>query len=80
MAFFVEQQPQERKGKDNSRIPERPDLELLAIGKRAGLSFDEINMMRVQDLIEYARIFAGPVKDNKPRKATKADIDRFFSR
>lgn len=62
-----------------TRIPERPDLELLAIGKRAGLTFDEIGELRVRDLIQYARLFAG-VKDSGPRQATQADIDKFYGR
>lgn len=58
--------------------PDRMDLELLAIGKKAGLSFEEINMFRVRDLVKYVNIFTGADK-NKPRKATQADIDTFFS-
>jgi len=54
------------------------DLELLAIGKKAKLSFEEINLLRVRDLIEYVDIYTGAKKE-KPRKATQADIDSFFS-
>ena len=68
-----------RQNKGGHRIPERPDLELLAIGKKMGLSFDEINMLRVRDLIAFARIVSGAERD-KPRKATQADIDKFFGR
>jgi len=60
-------------------VVDHPDLELLAIGKRAGLTFDEIGLLRVSDLIEYARLYAG-VKDDTPRKATQADIDKFYGR
>lgn len=58
---------------------------LLAIGKRAGLSFEEINELRVRDLIAYAEIMIATNDDdrkkvNRPKKATQEDIDRFYSR
>lgn len=64
--------------KGDDAEPDRMDLELLAIGKKAGLSFEEINMFRVRDLLKYVSIFTGAEKE-KPRKATQADIDKFFS-
>jgi hypothetical protein len=61
--------------------PERPDLELLVMGKRAGLSFDEMNELTVNDLLKYVNIYVDMVT-NKPktrsRMATQADIDAFF--
>lgn len=75
MAFFVEADGNE-KGDDAE--PDRMDLELLAIGKRVGLSFDELNMLRVRDLIKFVSIYTGKEKE-KPRKATQTDIDKFFS-
>ena len=54
--------------------PERIDLELLAIGKKAGLTFAELNMMRVRDLLDYVNIITGNQK-SKPRKAAQKDID-----
>lgn len=71
--------PGSRPSKGAGRKVDRPDLELLAIGKRAGLTFDEIGLLRVSDLIEYARLYAG-VKDDAPRRATQADIDKFYGR
>jgi len=58
---------------------------LLAIGKRAGLSFEEINELRVRDLIAYAEIMIATNDDdrkkvNHPKRATQEDIDRFYSR
>jgi hypothetical protein len=54
------------------------DLMLLCVGKKAGLSFDEINLMRVQDLLDYTNIYSEQDKD-KPRKATQTDIDKFYA-
>jgi hypothetical protein len=51
---------------------------LIAIGKRTGLSFVEMNELRVRDLLAYADIYIGK-KAEKARMATQEDIDRFFS-
>jgi len=54
------------------------DLELLAIGKKAGLSFDEINMFRVRDLIKFVQIYTGNGEEGtEARQATQADMDCF---
>lgn len=72
-AFFVE--PTGRDDSDNE-APERLDLELLAIGKKIGLTFGELNMLRVKDLVKLVDIYAGKGAD-KPRTATQADFDSF---
>ena len=74
MAFFVEA---EGNGEPGDTEPDRMDLELLAIGKKAGLRFDEINMFRVRDLIEFVRIYTGDNNENTERQATQADFDSF---
>ncbi|OQP13148.1 hypothetical protein IC805_05195 [Geobacillus thermoleovorans] len=62
--------------------PERLDLELLVMGKRSGLSFDEINELTVNDLLKYVNIYVDmETGKRKPRRrmATQADIDAFFA-
>ena len=54
------------------------DVELLAVGKRSGLTFAEINEFRLQDLFDYVSAYTGTEGD-KPRKATKEDINAFFA-
>lgn len=76
-AFFAEEAEQNQPT-DTYEQPERLDLELLAIGKRTGLSFSEMNELRVRDLLAYADIYIGN-KKQKPRMATQEDIDRFFA-
>ncbi|MBC2722342.1 hypothetical protein [Desulfosporosinus sp.] len=61
----------------DSWVPERLDLELLAIGKRTGLSFAEINEFRVCDLLAYSKSYVGD-GDSKEREATQKDIDVFY--
>jgi hypothetical protein len=79
--FFVEAQDELSQPTD-IEPPERPDLELLVIGKRAGLSFDEMNELTVNDLIKFVNIYVdmetGKRKQRR-RMATQADIDAFFA-
>lgn len=75
--FFAEEAEQNQPT-DTYEQPERLDLELLAIGKRTGLSFSEMNELRVRDLLAYADIYIGN-KKQKTRMATQEDIDRFFA-
>ena len=64
-------------GEPSDTEPERMDLELLAIGKKAGLSFDEINMFRVRDLIKFVQIYTGKAESTEVRQATQDDFDSF---
>lgn len=52
-------------------------IRTLAIGKRIGLTFEEINILRVTDLFELANDYLGK-KNDGPRMATQDDIDAFF--
>ncbi len=56
----------------------RPDLEWLALGKRAGLSFLEMNEFSLQDLVDYAEIRLGQAQGT--RMADQRDIDAFYAR
>ena len=42
-----------------------------------GLSFQELNELRVRDFLEMVGIYTG--KKKKVRNATQEDIDRFFA-
>ena len=67
----------EGNGEPSDAEPDRMDLELLAIGKKAGLTFNEINMFRVRDLIKFVRIYTGDNNENTERQATQSDFDSF---
>lgn len=44
-----------------------------------GLTFDEVNLFRVRDLVEFTDIYFADVNDkNRPREATQDDIDRLL--
>ncbi len=75
MGFLVE----ETRSKPSKELPPgNLDIDVLVMGKRTGLSFAEINELRVRDLIEFVGAYTGK-RDDKPRKATQEDIDKFFA-
>jgi len=67
----------EGNGEPSDAEPDRMDLELLAIGKKAGLTFDEINMFRVRDLIKFVQIYTGKDEETEVRQANQSDFDSF---
>lgn len=54
-------------------------LDLLALGKRAGLTFDEMNQLRVRDLVGIVEAYTGDGEDGGAREASQADVDAFYS-
>ena len=65
-------------GEPSDTEPDRMDLELLAIGKKAGLTFDEMNLLRVRDLLKYVQIYTGNDEETETvRQAAQADFDRW---
>lgn len=55
------------------------DLEILAVGKRIGLSFFEINMLTCQDLLDFACCFYGDKDEGGDQKiSTPAEVEAFF--
>jgi len=49
----------------------------MAVGKRIGLSFAEINELRMADLFDLAQSYMGK-KHYGPHMATQEDIDAFY--
>jgi len=59
----------------------RLEIDLLAIGKRIGLSMEEMCELTCSDLIDLARSYTGQEEKEKgPREATQADIDAFYGK
>ena len=67
----------ESNGEPSDAEPDRMDLELLAIGKKAGLTFEEMNLFRVRDLLKFVQIYTGNDEETEVRQATQADFDRW---
>ena len=53
------------------------ELSIIVTAKKAGLSFVELNDLRVCDYIKFMEIYTGE-DENKPRQATQDDIDRLL--
>lgn len=52
---------------------------IIVIAKRIGLSFDELNELSMQDLLDISHVFNGSesASNQGVRRATQADMDRF---
>lgn len=69
-----------RKKIQTSKISSSFDVgaHIIVIAKRIGLSFDELNELSVQELLDIANTYSGESeKSQEKREATQADIDRF---
>lgn len=77
MGFFVPPKDQSKNSEGKSSHP--IEIQLLAISKRIGLSFAEVNELRNADLLELADCYSGNDKD-KTREAEQSDIDAFYGR
>lgn len=75
MGFFVKENSIESSESNNTQS-NRFEIDILAIGKKIGISFEEMNELSVQDFIDLAQSFLG--EKNKKREATQQDIDNFF--
>ncbi|WP_157280078.1 hypothetical protein [Orenia marismortui] len=72
----------QRKSKERTQKPQndRIDLLLLDNGKKIGLSFEEMNEMRVCDLLEMIEIdIGGGVQNRSAPPASQRDIDKLFA-
>lgn len=48
------------------------------MAKKVGLSFEELNMLTLQDFVDFMDLWVG--EDEKgPKKASQGDIDNFYS-
>lgn len=53
----------------------RIEIDILAIGKKARLSFQEMNELRLVDFFDLVKSYTG----TREKKATQKDIDNFFA-
>lgn len=76
--FFVPVTKRQTEQKENK---ETFELDVMAIGKRIGLDFTEMNQLRVRDLFGLADSYTGKEdKKAQEKDATQSDIDAFYSR
>lgn len=74
-----ESEPQNRGQRKKQNNVNFGDLEIsiLATAKKTGLSFMELNELRVCDYIKFMEIYTGE-DENKPRQASQDDIDKLL--
>lgn len=76
MAFFVQQDYSNQQSQQPAST-ENLALKVLVIGKKMGLTFQEMNELRLKDLFLMADIYCGEEPPGV-REATQEDIDRLF--
>ena len=54
------------------------EITILASAKKAKLSFEELNLMSLNDFFDYIDIFVGD-DEQRVRDAQQEDIDNFYS-
>lgn len=62
------------KNKSNANF----EITILASAKKAKLSFEELNLMSLNDFFDYIDIFVGD-DEQQVRDAQQEDIDNFYS-
>lgn len=70
------------KSKKVSDIEDAPDnfnheVGILVMAKKTRLSFEELNLMTLQDFMDYIDIYVGEIETT--REATQDDIDNFYN-
>lgn len=53
------------------------EISLLAAAKKSRLSFEELNLLSLNDFFDYLDMFLGN-ESSEPEKATQNDIDNFY--
>jgi len=56
---------------------DRSDVNVLVMAKRLGMSFNELDLLTMQDFVDMAYLYMGDDPD-APREATQEDIDAFY--
>jgi hypothetical protein len=69
--------PSRRTNRGRTRYDDDPELGVLVTAKRMGLSFEELNMLTLDDYITAVEMWAGEDEDGE-RYATQEDIDRLL--
>lgn len=55
------------------------ELSILVMSKKVGLSFEELNILTMNDFMDFIDIYLGETDAVVERDATQDDIDDFYS-
>jgi hypothetical protein len=82
MGFLIEpSKNNETENQNDGPLDEDIEYVILAMAKREHLTFEELNLFRVKDFFKFSKKYGDTFSTNKKktrRKATQADIDKFF--
>lgn len=74
----MEQRARPGKTPERSTSDTPPAVLVLAVAKKVGLSFDEIDQLTLSEFFDLVDAIYGSGEEAGPRKATQDDIDRLF--
>lgn len=63
-----------RKRQADSRLSDDLPLGILVTAKRIGLSFDELNLLTLDDYVSFVEVWTGDEEPDGDRRATPEDI------
>lgn len=68
-----------RGSESNDHYAGRIDINVLALGKKSGLSFAEMNELQMSDIIPLIKRINGTDDDGDEITTNQKDIDKFFA-
>lgn len=79
MPPFVAQRHRKESDKEESANTDKYEVSILAAAKKTKLSFEELNLLTLNDFFDYMDLFIGVENEETTREATQEDIDLFYS-
>lgn len=78
MPPFVAQRHRKESDKKETNT-DKYEVSILAAAKKSKLSFEELNLLTLNDFFDYIDLFIGVENEETTREATQEDIDLFYS-
>lgn len=78
MPPFVAQRHRKESDKKETNT-DKYEVSILVAAKKSRLSFEELNLLTLNDFFDYMDLFIGVENEETTREATQEDIDLFYS-
>lgn len=79
MPPFVAQRHRKETDKKEVKKVTNYEVSILVAAKKSKLSFEELNLLTLNDFFDYMDLFIGVENEGAAREATQEDIDLFYS-
>lgn len=79
MPPFVASRHLKEETDDSNKNTDKYEISILAAAKKSKLSFEELNLLSLNDFFDYMDLFIGVENEETTREATQEDIDLFYS-